>query len=236
MYKGTKYDDTAIAEISFDSWEKLPHGSMNNSILAYRIDDIYECYEKKDSLITNRVNKSMFSLPRQDSRHGEDWFLYSCQHSIIPLTNGGMYFLSSLSSECYGQTRTSAYMDEYILFSKLDGEKIIPCQNEFISLGDETDIKEMELELEKNTLKNKEKVFIEKYIMIVNDLEESKITNLPFLSTLFSVRVDNNAKIEFYLNDYVEFTWDKINYLFPGYCFQIKYSAPTEIISIVSLP
>ena len=43
-------------------------------------------------------------------------------------------------------------------------------------------------------------------------------------------------EIEFYLNDYVEFTWDKMNYLFPGYCFQIKYSAPTEIISIVSLP
>jgi hypothetical protein len=135
-----------------------------------------------------------------------------------------------------GQPSSSAYAEYYVLFSKLDGEKIIPCQNEFISLGTEEDIKELELELERNTLTNKQKVFIEKYIKIVNDLEESKITNLPFLSTLFSVRVDNNAKIEFDVNDYVEITWDKMKYLFPGRWFQIKYSAPTEIISFVSLP
>lgn len=236
VYKGTKYDDTAIAEISFDSWEDLPHNSMNRSIIAYRIDDIYECYEKKDSLITNRVNTSMFSLPRQDSRHGEDWFLYSCQHSIIPLTNGGMYFLSSLTSNYMGQPSSSAYAEYYVLFSKLDGEKIIPCQNEFISLGSEEDIKELELELEKNTLTNKQKVFIEKYIKMVNDLEESKITNFPFLCTLFTVRVDNTSEIELYANEYVEFSWWKMKCLYPGYFFNIKYCAPSEIISSVSLP
>ena len=88
----------------------------------------------------------------------------------------------------------------------------------------------------KNTLTNKQKVFIEKYIKMVNDLEESKITNFPFLCTLFTVRVDNTSEIELYANEYVEFSWWKMKCLYPGYFFNIKYCAPSEIISSVSLP
>lgn len=237
VYKGTKYDDTAIAEISFDDWEKLNHRDMNNSIIRYRLDDIFDCYKTKDSLISARDEKSSFSFPRQDSRHGEDWFAYSCHHDIIPLKNGGMYFISNLSSEIMGQKRTSAYEDTYILFSKLNGEKIIPCQNEFISIGTESDIKEMELVLQKKDLKDKEKVFIEKYIKIVKDLESARKTNLPFLSTLFSTQVsEKKSEIELCINDYVELSWYKIWNILPGYRYKIKYCAPSEIISEVSLP
>lgn len=236
VYKGNKYDDTAITEISFDNWENLNHQELNSSIIAYRLDDIYDCYKKKDSTITEREYKSRFTSARLDSRHGEDWFSYSCHNDIIPLKNGGMYFLSYLSSECMGQKRTSSYDDIYILFSKLDGEKIMPCQNEFISLGTESDIKEIELELQKKDLKDKEKKFMEKYIKIVKDLESSRKSNLPFLSTLFSSRVSNNGEVELYINDYVDFSWYKIESLFPGYRYKVKYCAPTEIISEVSLP
>ena len=71
---------------------------------------------------------------------------------------------------------------------------------------------------------------------MVNDLEESKITNFPFLCTLFTVRVDNTSEIELYANEYVEFSWWKMKCLYPGYFFNIKYCAPSEIISSVSLP
>ena len=236
VYKGTKYDDTAIAEISFADWEKLKHHEMNDSIIRSRLDDIYDCYKARDALVTSRDSESAFAHPRHDSRHGEDWFSWACHHSIIPLKDGGMYFLSGLSSELMGQKRSSSYEDIYFLFSKLKEDKIVPCQNEFISLGNESDKKELELLLKKGDLKDSQKSFIEKYIAIINDFEMSRKSNLPFLSTLFSERVsEETSEIEFYINDYMDLPsiiWN----LLPGYNYNVKYCAPKEIISEVSLP
>ena len=143
IYKGEKYDDTAIAEICFDDWEKLKHEEMNGSIILNRCDDLFECYKAKDALITERQTDSAFSGPRRDNRHGEDWFLVSCRTDIIPLTNGSMYFVSELPSECFGQERTSAYPDLYILFSKYENGRIVPCQQMFPLFETEANIEKL---------------------------------------------------------------------------------------------
>ena len=132
VYKGTKFDDTAIAEISFDDWENLNHSEINSSVLEFSSNDIFECYKKKDSMIQQRVKQSIFSKPRIDSRHGEDWFLTSCRQNLIPLKDGSLYFLSFLPVEYMGQKRESSGIEGYFLFSKLRGEKIVPCQSEFL--------------------------------------------------------------------------------------------------------
>lgn len=237
VYKGSKYNDTAIAEINFGDWERLDHDEINMSIIGNRIDDIYQYYKEKDSLITNRVNKSFFASPRYDARHGEDWFLVSCGQQIIPLMDGGLYLISSLSSEFMGQQQSSKYGDDYILFSKFKDGKLIPCQNEFITLGNKADIQE--LQIQKDTLPETEKDFFEKHIAIFNDLEASRESNLPFLSTLYEIRV---WKTVLSIHQKITSNTSKslpqnIRDLYPNfYDYEIKYHAPTEIITKVSLP
>lgn len=237
VYKGSKYDDTAIAEINFGDWEKLDHDEINMSVISSRIDDIYQYYKEKDSLITNRVNKSFFASSRYDARHGEDWFLVSCAQQIVPLMDGGMYLISSLSSEYMGQQQPKNYEDDYILFSKFKDGKLIPCQNEFISLGNQADIQE--LQVQKNTLSDEQKDFIEKYISTFWDLETSRTSNLPFLSTLFEIRVWETV-----LSVHPKITYNtsnplpqNIRDLYPNfYDYEIKYHTPIEMITKVSLP
>ena len=242
VYSGTKYNDTAISEISFDDWDKLKHQDMNFSIIKYRVMDIFNRYKTKDSMITDRTEKSLFSFPRPDSWSYHHLFETNCEFNILPLKDGGMYFLSSLSSELMGQKRTSPHDDLYILLSKLEGEKIVPCQNEFISLGNESDIKELELALQRKDLKNEEKVFIEKYLKIVSDLEDARKTNLPFLSPLFCINLSKDSsdrsEIVLHINDLYKlpWTWNKLWDILPGLNFRIKYCAASEIISEVHLP
>ncbi len=204
--------------------------------------DIFNRYKTKDSMITDRTEKSLFSFPRPDSWSYHNLFETNCEFNILPLKDGGMYFLSSLSSELMGQKRTSPHDDLYILLSKLEGEKIVPCQNEFISLGNESDIKELELALQKKELKNEEKTFIQKYLKTVSDLEDARKTNLPFLSTLFCINLSKDSsdrsEIVLDINDLYKlpWTWNKLWDILPGLNFRIKYCAASEIISEVHLP
>lgn len=228
IYKGEKYDDTAIAEISFDDWEKLNHEEMNRSIIWNRIDDLFECYKEKDAQITDKKTASAFSHTRSDNRHGEDWFLVSCRNDMIPLTNGCMYIVSSLPSECFGLKSTSNYSESYILFSKYENGKILPCQQLFPLFENETNIEK--LKSVKSSLVGKQKIFLEKYIKRFYEIKEAKKSNMPFLDTLYSVRVTGN-ELDLYLNDYVDMHNVELAYSCP-----VKYFSPMEYVSVVNLP
>ncbi|MGI5173243.1 hypothetical protein H0R92_06545 [Treponema sp. OMZ 840] len=234
VYKGDTFDDTAIAEISFKDWRDLNHDKINASIFSNRIDDIYGVYKKADESIGAKQKTSFFSYPRKDTRHTEDWFFTLLSRTCIPLANGDVYYITALDSEAFGQNKTSAYPDTYVLFVKLENGKFIGAQTLFPSLGNNSDVEY--LNAITHRLDVKQKNLIEKYVRMIAAVLEAKKTNMPFFCDLFDIEVteiDNTFGL--YLKDYTDLPSELRN-LFPGYTYKYMYNAPYTRITKVFLP
>jgi len=216
VYKGEKYDDTAISEISFGDWEKLNHQEINKSIVVTLIEDIY---------------KSFFTEKNStDNHYGQNLFSKICKNEIIPIENGEIYVVSSLTSDFFGQKTSSKYSEDYILFSQYKKGNLIPNQSLFPSMGTKDNIEY--LTSIKKELKEEKQNFIEKYIEMYNQLEKAKIDNLPFLSTLFNIHIDD-CIVTLDMKKYIEFYPYKVNQIFEK---KIRYSSGTQNISEVNYP
>ncbi|MCQ2579103.1 MAG: hypothetical protein MJ159_00220 [Treponemataceae bacterium] len=230
VYRGEKFDETAIAEISFKDWSKLDHTKMNESIFMNGINDLYEIYKKTDESLGQRVYKSAFTFPRNNARQGSDWFSISLSRQVIPLKNGDVYFLTSLPGECFGLKGANYSNSAYYLFTKLENKKIIPDQSFIPSLGTKDDIEYLE------SIKNTQKNFIEKYINLIKTVESSKQTNTPFLCELFNIKIDkSDFSVNFNLLEYVSVP-PKVMHLFPGTISKIIYEAPYKRITNINTP
>ncbi|MBQ0161932.1 MAG: hypothetical protein KBS84_02075 [Treponema sp.] len=118
VYRGTKYDDTAISEISFKPWTEIKHQEMNSSIMVAHSDDFYNSFKE----FTSKKGNSIFDIQRYDNRHGEDIFLVSTRFTNIPVEDGSMYYRAEILSENMGfQTGKKTDYDYYVLFFKWNG-------------------------------------------------------------------------------------------------------------------
>lgn len=124
VYRGTKYDDTAISEISFKSWDKIDHSDMNRSVVLNYSDDFYNAW--KD--YAGKQVRTFFDGSRFDNRHHEDSFLVMTRFDCIPLEDGSMYFQTEIREYDLGfKEEKDIYY--YVLFFRWNGHGFEKAQN-----------------------------------------------------------------------------------------------------------
>lgn len=189
VYRGTKYDDTAISEISFLPFSEIRHDEMNREIVYKNIDDFFNAwkpYASKKSFILNQ---------RYDSRHHEDTFLLSTDFTCIPVEDGSVYYKTLIMENNLGfEEEDERY--GYALFFKWNGNGFEKAQN-LIPFADKN-LNEISKALSELKSDRKEAKVL---LSTIQSVIKAKKENCPYFNKAFDFDIYDDGTLRITFND-----------------------------------
>lgn len=227
VYRGTKYDDTAISEISFNSWDEIDHTDMNRTVVLKYSDDFYNAWKE----YAGKQVRTIFEGSRFDNRHHEDTFLVMTRFDCLPLEDGSMYFQTEIRENDLGfKEEKDVYY--YVLFFKWNGHGFEKAQN--LIPYSEASLNYVYKKLSEIKPQTAETKILQATVL---DMLKAKKENRPYANRGFEVArfsEDNTMSLEFkewsFESKLSQEVLDVMSELNQKYVYHVPYQRLTKLI------